>query len=389
MQICLTDTAIASRMRGAKTTKGRVEITDTTAKGLRCRITGEGAKWCYVGKDDHGKVKKVTLGAYPAMGISAAREAARAMREKVRAGEDPTAEKRRKKALGAAGEVSTLQALLDAFTTSSRASQSWHKDKSLVHHVFAGLLTTKLEKLRLSDIHIMMEKHPAQSSAALAGRNLRVCMKWAKKMGYVDRELTFIEPPSPPASRERVLSDEELKALILELDANQSVYAPPMRFLIWTLSRLNETCKTKWSDFNLETGEWYVKKTKTDKPLVLKLPRQAVAFLKARKNEKFKQDDLVFPNSKDTNQPLSNWDRATKQINTSGGWHRHDLRRTGATKMGGLGIDERIVDAALNHKNLYSRSLAPYMQYRPDSQVSEALQKYADWLDDLIAVKKE
>ena len=387
MKVHLTDTAIAARVKDAKATKKRVEVSDTGFKGLRCRITASGQKWVWVGKDDLGKTKTVLLGAYPGIGIAAAREAARVMREKVRAGDDPTAEKRRKKALGVSGGVATLDNLITAFAASGHASKSWLKDQTLIRHVFAGLLKTRLEKLRLSDIHIIMSKHPSTSSAASAGRSLRICMKWGLELDYVNRELTSIKTRDN-ASRGRVLTDDELKSLIIELKASKSVYAPPMRFLIWTLSRLNETCKTRWSDFNLETGEWYVSKTKTEKPLVLKLPRQAVAFLKARKPEKCKPSDYIFPNSKATDKPLSNWDRATKSLKSSSDWHRHDLRRTGATKMGSLlRISETTIDAALNHKNLYSRSLSPYLRARPQDEVSEALQKYADWLDKLIEDK--
>lgn len=382
-RIHLTDTAIAARIREAKEAKKRIDVSDTGYKGLRVRITGAGQKWYWVGKDDHAKTRTVFLGAYPAIGIGAAREAARVMREKVRAGADPTAEKRRKAALGAVEGIITLDNLLTAYSASTDAPASWKAAKSTVRHVFSGLLTTRLEKLRLTDIHIVMDSHPSVSSAALAGRNLRPCMKWGRRLGYVDRELTFIETKSV-ASRDRVLSDDELKALIIELNTSDSVYAPPMRFLIWTLSRLNETCKTRWRDFNLESGEWFVKFTKTKKPLVLTLPRQAIAFLKARRPADCKPDDYIFPNAKGTDNPLSNWDRATKNLEASSDWNRHDLRRTGATKLGALGIGKTVIDSALNHKNLYTRSLEPYLRVRPEKEVSDALQLYADWLDKLI-----
>jgi integrase len=382
-RIYLTDAAIKARVREAKEKKKRIEVSDTGCTGLQIRITGVGQKWYWVGRDDHGKPKKILLGAYPAIGIGDAREAARKMREAVRAGADPTAEKRRQKALGASGGVATLDDLITAYIASGNAAAYWDNTESLVRYVFDGLLKTRLTKLRLSDLHIVMDKHPSVSSASLAGRALRACMKWGRKLDYVDRELTFIETKAIP-SRERILSDDELKALIIELKSSDSVYAQPMQFLIWTLSRLNETCKTRWSDFNLETGEWFVKLTKTKKPLVLTLPRQAIAFLKARKPELCKSTDYIFPNARGTDKPLANWDRATKALDASSDWNRHDLRRTGATKMGVLGVDYIVVDSALNHKNLYSRSLEPYLRARPEEEVSDALQLYADWLDKLI-----
>jgi hypothetical protein len=70
-------------------------------------------------------------------------------------------------------------------------------------------------------------------------------------------------------------------------------------------------------------------------------------------------------------------------------WHRHDLRRTGATMLGELGILPDIVDAALNHVSIRSPLAATYNRSRYRPQVAAALQLLADELDEMIANTKK
>jgi integrase len=75
--------------------------------------------------------------------------------------------------------------------------------------------------------------------------------------------------------------------------------------------------------------------------------------------------------------PLGNWDRARKAIfDASGttGWHRHDLRRTGATMLGEAGIPPYVIEAALNHATIHTdlSGRSHVARYRDD--VKEALQ---------------
>ena len=83
---------------------------------------------------------------------------------------------------------------------------------------------------------------------------------------------------------------------------------------------------------------------------------------------------------------LSNWDRETKRIQQASGisgWHRHDLRRTGATMLGEMGELPDIVEAALNHTSIRSPLAATYNRSRYRPQVALALQRLADALDEI------
>jgi hypothetical protein len=86
--------------------------------------------------------------------------------------------------------------------------------------------------------------------------------------------------------------------------------------------------------------------------------------------------------------PLGNWDRETKAPQSRSGtvdWHRHDLRRTGATMLGDMGELPDIIEAALNHVSIRSPLAAAYNRSRYRPQVAAALQRLADALDAIEA----
>jgi hypothetical protein len=118
MKARLTETAINAAVRQAAASGTRIELTDAAQRGLRLRITPAGSRsWVLGCRDPYGQARRFLLGAFPAMGLKAAREAARALHSAVRAGMDPIAERRRIRARGEAARrgEGTLRALLDAY----------------------------------------------------------------------------------------------------------------------------------------------------------------------------------------------------------------------------------------------------------------------------------
>jgi len=306
------------------------------------------------------------------------------MREKVRQGDDPTATKRRAKALGAAGEVTTLEELLTAYGGSGDAPRSWADAEPRVKKVFAKLLKQPLSKLKAADIQITSDLWKSKVSASFALRSLRPVLRWGAKRDYVKRAVSDVSASNVPV-RERVLSTDELKHVIVALNKSKSMYAKATRFIMWTVSRRGETETALWKDVDLETGVWIIPHTKNGRAHVLKLPKQAIDFLKKYRRDSMKDEDLIFPNEEGN--VLTNWNVFAKSIKKSSktvGWHRHDLRRTGATIMGELGVDPHIIESALNHTVIHSSLSNIYNKSRYSTGVADALQQLADFYDRLI-----
>jgi hypothetical protein len=63
------------------------------------------------------------------------------------------------------------------------------------------------------------------------------------------------------------------------------------------------------------------------------------------------------------------------------GWHRHDLRRSGATMLGNMGIEPHTVETSINHVSIHSQLAVTDDTALCRPQVADALQPLADRLD--------
>ena len=395
MPATLTEKGIASARAKAKLTGKRHDLADAGQAGLRLRITpAGGATWALACRDRQGRMRRFMLGQYSdQFGIAAARDAARALHHKVtQEGSDPTQERREERKAAKVKQVaSTLATLLDLYERQKGGKlRSWPEYRRSIGNVFSDYLETALPDLKLGDLQMTADGHKAQSEASLAVRCLRPVLKWAAApgRGYVPVELAAISPPASVQRRDRVLSREELAKLLPTLRASEKPYAAALRFMLLTLLRREEACGATWGDVDMPAGTLTIpaERSKNRQPHVVPLSSQALDLLRARKPAKLVAEALVFSTS--TGEALGNWDRETKKLQTASGtgdWHRHDLRRTGATMLGEMGELPDIIEAALNHASIRSPLAATYNRARYRPQVAIALQRLADALDGIEA----
>lgn len=388
MPVKLTETAIQAATKRAAETGKRLDLSDATLPGLRLRLTPAGGRaWVLACRDTLGQMRRFPLGDHPAMGVSDAREAARAMRVNVRQGADPVAEARRKRIIGreARAGIGTLTALLDLYAGKQGGNlKSWPECRRRIDSVFKIHLGKPLATMKPADLQMTADAHGAQQSAAAAVRYLRPVLKWASASGrgYVSADVTRIVPPATVKRRDRILSREELARLLPVLRKSDRPYASAMLFMLLTLARREEVGAARWRAVDLDAGKWSIAETKNGRPHVVPLSRQAVALLQSLHPQERAADALVFATA--TGRTLGNWDREAKALQEASkttGWTRHDLRRTGATMLGEMGELPDIVEAALNHTSIRSSLAATYNRSRYRPQVATALQRLADALD--------
>lgn len=386
MPVNLTDTAIKAAKARAAETKARVELVDAREGGLRLRMTPAGSQsWVLACRDPMGNMRRFPLGDYPAMGISAAREAAQGMRVEVRKGADPIADARRKRMIGreAREGINTLTALLDLYAEKKGGKlKSWGECRRRIESVFKAHLGKALATLRAGDLQLTADSHKAQQSAAAAVRYIRPVLKWGAQRGYLGAEVAVLHPPATVQRRDRVLSREELKALLPVLDTSERPYAKALRFMLLTLARREEVAQARWRNVDTEARTWTMGQTKNGQPHVVPLSRQAATLLEAVRPQALSPEAFVF--ASEGGKALANWDRETKKImeaSKTAGWTRHDLRRTGATMLGEMGELPDIIEAALNHVAIRSPLAATYNKSRYRPHVAAALQRLADALD--------
>jgi integrase len=334
-------------------------------------------------------MRRFPVGAFPAMGLAEARDRARALRVRVRAGEDPVAERRRLRAVGrdAKEGIGTLAALLELYGRGPGAAlKSWGDARRRIRTVFAPHLGRPLAALGAAELQATADAYPARQSAAAAVRYIRPVLRWGASRGHLaGAAAAAVEPPATVKRRERVLGREELEALLPALAAGgEDPYRRALLFMLLTLARREEVATTRRRDLDLGAAEWRIADTKNGRGHRVPLSRQAVELLRAAGPEG--PDMLVFrtPASRGGDGRLVNWDRETKRLmeeTGTAGWTRHDLRRTGATLLGEMGVEPHVIEAALNHAAIHSRLAATYNRARYLPAVREALQALADRLD--------
>jgi integrase len=383
----LTEQAINQAVRAASAAAKQLELRDPGHRGLWLRVGKSGVKtWALRARDRAGKPHWFGLGRHPAMGLSAARRAALQMLAEVRGGANPIAERRLRHTMpDAAPDGASLLTVLRLYGEQRGADlRSWPESRKCIERVFAPLLPLSVAALTRAALQAAADHYPAKPSAALAIRTLRPALKWAARRELAPAALTDLVVPAAPRRRRRILSPAELAELLPVLTDENGAHAVLLRFLLLTLARLSEATQARWRDVDFAAAMWLLPNTKNGEPHRVPLSRQAIALLETLPAGAPGQ--RVFANAHGN--ALGNWDRVTKRLHAlSGttGWHRHDLRRTGATMLGEIGVEPHVIEASLNHVTIHSQLATLYNAARYRPQVACALQRLADTLDAIAA----
>ena len=317
----LTEALIAKAVREAREADGLKELPDPGQRGLWLRITKTGTKtWALRARDQTGRFRSFVLGHHPQMGLSEAREEARKLRVQVRAGADPATQRRAaRRTLAVSPQprveppVDTLRAVLATYEAQrGKELKSWAHSRKRVDRVFAALLPRSVQNLTAAEFQITADRFPARQSASFAVRTLRPVLHWAAKRGYCPPALAEFEQPATVRQRHRVLSRNELAALLPMLGRGPEAHGACLHFMLLTASRLGEAAGARWRDVDWQVGTWTVPRehAKSDQAHIVPLSRQAITLLRRRQPMDAQPDALIF--AAGTGAPLGNWDRAGK-----------------------------------------------------------------------------
>ncbi len=375
---------------------GQVEYADGGCPGLRLRLShGGAATWVLGCRDVSGKSRRFVLGAFPALGLSRARDLARERREEVRQGRDPIGQAReaRRNATVANTNMATLRTLLDGYARDVGVRRrSWAEGRRRIESVFAKHLNSATKTITGPELQLTVDAHPSRSSAGAGVRYLRPVLKWGAKRGLIAPGTgdALDQPEGALAVRQRQLTRDEMAAILPTLDQAGS-YGRVLRWLFWTGCRLNEACSARWRDLDLNTGLWTILQTKQGREHVVPLPGPALTMLHTLlpmdNAGSILQPDpagLVFPRKRGG--ALVNWDRATKavhEVSGTRGWHRHDIRRSVASLMGNLGIAPHAIEMCLGHALRSSSDGSNLSRVATTYNMSRYRQEHADALQQL------
>jgi integrase len=320
------------------------------------------------------KQRRMTLGSTKLLDAAKARTTARDLLARVQLGQDPAAERR--EAIAKASDA-PLGAVVDRFLTRQAVRlrpSSYGATKRYLKDLWKPLHALHLTNIERRDVSarlnaIAEENGPIAADRARAA--LSAFFTWAVREGLCNiNPVVGTNKAAEPKSRERVLSDEELKAIWQA--APDSDYGRIVRLLILTGQRRDEIGGLRWSE--VDKAKCLIRlpgdRTKNHRPHDVPLTKAALAILNAQPLRDGR--DLVFGDGPRSNEQdgddtrergFQGWSKSKAALDekTKGvrPWRLHDFRRTVATRMpDDLGVHPHIVEAVLNHVSGHKAGVA-------------------------------
>jgi integrase len=392
---------------------GQVEHFDAGFPGLGFRISyGGGRSWIYMYRAN-GKQRRLTLGTYPALGLAEAREAWRTARTAIDRGEDPAAAK----AEARRREPDTVRSIGEAFIVKYAKPRNRTADevaRMFALHLYPALGHRRIETVTRRDILDLLDGIEAKASGARANRvlaNVRRLFSWAVERGILEASpVANIRAPGQEAARDRILTDDELRAFLRACDRMGEPFGPLFRLLLLTGQRREEVAAAPWAELDVGAAIWHLPaaRTKNKRATDVPLAEQTVRILEGL----MRRSPLVFPAqfSRDGHtdpRALSGFGRAKERLDglvleelrkaaeergddpgevTLPPWRLHDLRRSAASGMARLGVAVHVVEALLNHKSgTISGVAAVYNRHHYAAEKRAAAQSWANYVDSLTA----
>jgi integrase len=280
---------------------------------LYARVRQTGRKTFVVRRRKGAAWKVDTLGDWPAMTLQRARGLALTA---------DTVEPPDKKTFGKAADLFCDEMIRARYRSSPEETTAYlTRDCASLWHVQMARLT------RGQLIEVVKAKAATPNGARKLLAILKQFSRWAVMHEMMQVDLMGVVSASniglpPPAARDRVLTDDEIKA-VMTAEGND---ARILRFCLSTATRIGETLQ--FNPGQVDGTTWTIPETKNGKEHRLHLTPLAL-------------EQLPF-----TSCPYVSLHGRTRPTRA---WNLHDLRRTAASLMraGGVSVDD--VEAVLNH----------------------------------------
>jgi integrase len=376
----------------------RREVSDGGMPGLYFVIQPSGKQsWAYRYRFN-GRPRKWTIGPCPAIDLKTARELAREALRKVAAGADPCTEKRAAKA---AALVPTGLDLIETVTSrfvaqhakrKLKPATAWEIERLLEKEVVAPWRGRRLSQIGRADIHDLLDGIVARGSPVTANRTLawlrRMC-SWTVERGLIEvSPCAGIRAPAAETSRDRVLSDDELKAVWRAADALETPYNAFVKLLILTGARRSEVAGMMWREIDFDAKLWTLPAARAKNATEYQIPLSDSAVQILQALPRIADSDLVFTLSGRV--PIRGFHNVKTRIDAlmpaGPSWTLHDLRRTFASGCARLGIAVHVVEAALNHRSGSIRGIAAvYNRYSYDTEKRAAMAAWARHVQAIVS----
>jgi integrase len=365
---------------------------DIAGFGLRLR-RGGARTWIFryrIGKNQFS----IKLGNAKSVPLALARKNAGGLEARVRMGENPALDRHAAKIAADSTVGPLIDQYIDARKSEWRPASLRQAELHLLryskplHKLPVGALSHRTVANLLADTAKSIKKSSGITTSNRLRGSLAAFLSWAIRQGHKlpEGNVASYTEARREKSRERVLTDAEIKTVwnACQNDDHGNI----IKLLLLTGQREAEIGSLRWDEVQgdqiLLSGE----RTKNKRPHIIPLSAPAAAIL-----DRLRIVDRTLVFGRDDSHGFKGWGvskkRLDQRIRANGDaplphWTVHDLRRTAATGMSGLGVQPHVVEAVLNHVSGHRAGVAGI--YNRASYATEKREALNLWAAHVLAV---
>lgn len=412
----------------------RIEIPDGLLAGLYLVVQPTGKKSWAVRYRAGRATRKLTLGAYPAIGLLAAREAAKAALLSAQKGADPAKakrdERRDAKDRGLVDrDLYPNVGRLFVERYSKPKNRSWKEtarilglvpDASLPESsddpkafvVAAGSIAERWQSRRVQDIRrrdiievldeMVDDDRPIAANRALSA--LRKMLSWAASRDILEASPAVgVKAPGVETSRDRVLSEAELRVLWKACEELAYPWGYFAQMLILSGQRRHEVAGMRTTE--ISGALWIIPRERAKNDIEHHVPISgSMQALLDRMPRIASRHGLLFTTTGSSS--ISGFSKAKTAIDAKmleilqreaaergdepenvsvAPWRFHDLRRTVATGMARLGIGLPTIEKVINHMSgTFAGIVGVYQRHSFADEKRAALELWAEHVNEVV-----
>jgi integrase len=331
------------------------------------------------------RLRKYTIGPYGRVTLPMAKAQAQKIFAARLDGRDPADEKRQSRRRLVIDRVDDLvetfiREHVARIGTSRRITSLLQRD---VIPYWGAKSIHEIKKRDVSDLISLIAQRNAHASHRLL-KTLKTFFRWCVGRAVIDfSPAEGISSPYREVSRDRVLTDQELAAVILAARRMPPPYGRIVEFLALTGQRREEVAQLKSDELDDKTRTWTIpgSRTKNKRAHIVHLSEPAWKVIEACSGEPY-----VFGTA--TGKRFQRFGKEKRELDKLcgvAGWRIHDLRRTIVSGMARLGIPPHVADKILNHQaRTISGVAAVYQRHDFLAERKDALDRWGAHVEQIV-----
>jgi integrase len=357
--------ALTHRSIEAMTAQGApYRVPDARCPGLAVRVAADGARtFDCAFRIKGGGMKRLSLGAFPDVPLEAARERAHALKKAARAGVDLVGEE--KAAAAEKAKRLTVDALIEKYCR--KVVRGKLRTAKEIENRLKRALKPKLElppeDLKRRDLRELFDEAAEaghEREAEKRRQTVGAMFRWALSQDFLEADPTAgLKAYDAGTPRDRVLSNDEIRTLWQWLDADTfpAAHSNAMKLQLLLGARCGEVAGMRAEEVDATNWVWTLPpaRSKNGKERVTPLVGLAREIVDAC----LPKAGPVF--ASETGKPLTaahvgqTLIKRRKRLPIPH-FSTHDLRRTFATSLDGMGISIELIAAIVGHESSVNRN---------------------------------